>query len=152
MSRKDLCGIAFFCGFFISLLFTSLLFLYFNYKHLLFFSYWSLPFYFRKLAFFALNKIWMLKALLIENISSFVEIVHIKLSNKARKIVVFKIFWKDLVREQIDLFDNETISFIIPRNDFIWKRIANYFICFQKKWGNTWPICFIFLINIHFIR
>jgi hypothetical protein len=61
----------------------------------------------------------MLKALLIEKISSFVKIVHIKLSNKARKIVVFKIFWKDLVREQIDLFDNETISFIIPRNYLI---------------------------------
>jgi len=41
----------------------------------------------------------MLKALLILNISRFMEIVHIKLSNKARKIVVFEILWKNLVRE-----------------------------------------------------
>jgi hypothetical protein len=35
MSREDLCGIAFYCGFFISFLITSFLFFFLNYKHLL---------------------------------------------------------------------------------------------------------------------
>jgi len=50
--------------------------------------------------------------------SSFVEIVHVELTNKGSKVVVLEIGREDLLAEFRRLFDNESVAFRIPVNDF----------------------------------
>jgi len=53
----------------------------------------------------------------------FVEIVHIELANKRRKVVVFEVFGQNFFRELIYVFHNKGISLFIPRNDVKMRRI-----------------------------
>jgi hypothetical protein len=50
--------------------------------------------------------------------SSFVEIVHVELTDKGSKVVVLEISRKDLLAEFRWLFDNKSIAFRTPVNDF----------------------------------
>lgn len=44
------------------------------------------------------------------------KIIHIELSNKRTKIVVFEILWQDMFSESIWVLYNEPITFLIPKN------------------------------------
>ena len=67
------------------------------------------------------------------NIACFMEVVHIQLSNETRKVVMLKVFWKNLVTEFVHLLHHEPISFIIPANDIIWVWITYNFISLYEE-------------------
>jgi hypothetical protein len=61
----------------------------------------------------------VLKTLLIRSITSLVEIVHVQLPDKAAKVIMLEVFWKNLIRELIYLFHDKAIAFWVPRNNLV---------------------------------
>ena len=56
----------------------------------------------------------MIKAVLIRIVASFVEVVHVELPDKGRKVTVLEELVENFVGEFVGLFNNEAISFFIP--------------------------------------
>ena len=52
------------------------------------------------------------------------EIVHVQLPNEAAKVVMFEVFWQNLVRELVHLLHDKAIAFIVPRNYLVGGGIA----------------------------
>jgi len=50
------------------------------------------------------------KSVLLVLLTSFVEIVHVQLSDKRRVIVVSKIDWKNSIRKLFDFLDNKAFT------------------------------------------
>jgi hypothetical protein len=68
--------------------------------------------------------------------SSFVEIVHVELTNKGSKIVMFEIGRKDFLAEFRRLFDNESVAFRVPVNDFGEFSLFENVVGFANKRGD----------------
>lgn len=60
----------------------------------------------------------MLKAFLVLFITRLMKIIHVELSDERTEVVMFEIFWKNIFCEGIRVFDNETISFHVPKYSF----------------------------------
>ena len=56
----------------------------------------------------------MIKAVLIRIVASFVEVVHVELPDKGRKVTMLEELVENFVSKFVGLFNNETISFFIP--------------------------------------
>lgn len=65
----------------------------------------------------------MAEALLIGAVPCLVEVVHVKLADKGRKIVVLKVQRKDPVRELCCLLHYEAVPLFTPANDVIQLRV-----------------------------
>ena len=50
----------------------------------------------------------------IGNISSFMEVIHIELSDKRRKVVMFEELRQDFVSELVGLLHDEAIALLVP--------------------------------------
>jgi hypothetical protein len=68
--------------------------------------------------------------------SSFVEVVHVELSNKGSKVVVFEIGWENFLTELRRLFDDKSSTFGIPVNDFREFSFFKNVVCFSDKRRN----------------
>ena len=58
----------------------------------------------------------VLKALLILNITGFVEIIHVHLADEWRVIVVFEVFGEHLGSELIGVVDDEAVASFVPED------------------------------------
>ena len=56
----------------------------------------------------------MCEALLVACVTRFYKIVHIQLTHKRRKVVVFEILGKYFLCELIRLVYNEAVAFMVP--------------------------------------
>lgn len=61
----------------------------------------------------------MLEAVLVIIIPCLVEVIHVQLPHEGREVVVLEKLRQDLLSELVGLFDNESISIIVPADDVV---------------------------------
>ena len=87
----------------------------------------------------------MLKALLVLNVSGFVEVVHVELSYETWKVIMLEVFWEDLIRKQVYLLHYESIALLVPSYDVVRERVLDNLISFYEERRDARSVCFILM-------
>jgi len=85
----------------------------------LFFRYCVFSSDFSKQYFISFNKERMPKAFLVLSVTWFMKIIHIQLSNKGTKVVVFKIFGQNIFCKSVRIFNNKAVTLLVPKNSVL---------------------------------
>ena len=67
----------------------------------------------------AQTKVWVYKLMLVRVVSYFSKLVHVQLSHERTETACFEMFRQYLLGEFIRLMHYESVSILIPRDDFV---------------------------------
>lgn len=78
------------------------------------------------------------KAFPVLSVARLVEIIHIELAHKRRKVVVFEVLRKHVLGKLVGIFDDKAIALFVPKHDVRVLFIIHNFERFrQKVWHLT---------------